>query len=131
MNREETITSKMMEYGDLVCRLIENGFDPRDLHTPDSECMRLSNEIDGLLGQKMNNQQIRLSELTGQLNEIMAAETHQTETANQERERLTARKAEVQREINALEKQLQEQHEAKQQVMLDRLECSNGGCPDD
>jgi len=34
----------------LVCRLIENGFDPRDLHTPDSECMRLSNEIDELLG---------------------------------------------------------------------------------
>jgi len=79
----------------------------------------------------MNNQQIRLSELTGQLNEIMAAETHQTETANQERERLTARKAEVQREINALEKQRQEHHKAKQQALLDRLECPNGGCPDD
>ena len=79
----------------------------------------------------MTEQQTRLSELTGQLNEIMAAETHQTETANQERERLTARKAEVQREINAIEKDMQEQHEAKQQVMLDRLECPNGGCRDD
>jgi len=50
MNREETITSKMMEYGDLVCRLINEGCDTSELHTKDSECMRLSNEIDELLG---------------------------------------------------------------------------------
>jgi len=50
MDKQEQITAKMLEYGDLVCKLINEGCDTSELHTPDSECMRLSNEIDELLG---------------------------------------------------------------------------------
>ncbi len=48
--KEQLITDRMQEYGDLVCRLINEGVDTQELHRPDSECMRLSNEIDELLG---------------------------------------------------------------------------------
>ncbi len=50
MNRQDQITDKMQEYGDLVCKLINEGVDTQNMHTPDSECMRLSNEIYELLG---------------------------------------------------------------------------------
>ena len=50
MDKQEQITAKMLEYGDLVCKLINEGCDTSELHKTDSECMRLSNEIDELLG---------------------------------------------------------------------------------
>ena len=64
----------------------------------------------------MNDIKIRLYILSGQMNELLAAENHLAVMANQERERLTARKAEVQTLINAAEKALQELHKAEKEA---------------
>ena len=47
--KEQLITDQMLEYGDLVCKLINEGCEVQDIHKVESRCMRLSNEIDELL----------------------------------------------------------------------------------
>ena len=64
----------------------------------------------------MNEIKATLYTLSGQMNELLAAETHLTTISNQERERITSRKAEIQTLINAAEKALQELHKAEKEA---------------